>query len=89
MTFMEYKKTFTKEEIDELIHWFDTHQYEKELDLGIGVSTKNLDQSIPPLIHVARTKYMSPVFSGQIYMLFRIRDALIQQNKVLGEVSQS
>lgn len=78
----QYKPTFTKQDVDELVNWFNTHQFEDELDLGNGVSTTNLHQSIKPMIHIAQTKYENRTFSGQIYMLYRIRDALIQQNKV-------
>lgn len=74
---MEYKPTYTKEEIDELTIWFETHTYEKELDLGDGIYIKNLDETIPPMLHVAQTKYENRTFSGQIHQLFRIREALL------------
>lgn len=74
---MEYKPTYTKEEIDELTNWFETHTYEKELDLGDGIYIKNLDETIPPMLHVAQTKYENRTFSGQIHQLFRIREALL------------
>ena len=74
---MEYKTTYTKAEIDELVNWFATHEYDKELDLGGGLYIKDLDVTIPPMLHVAQTKYDNKTFSGQIHQLFRIREALL------------
>ena len=74
---MEYKTTYTKAEIEELVNWFATHTFEKELDLGGGLYIKNLDETIPPMLHVAQTKYDNKTFSGQIHQLFRIREALL------------
>jgi hypothetical protein len=82
---MDYKTTYTKADIEELEKWFATHTYEKELDLGGGLYIKDLDFTIPPLMHAARTQYDNKTFSGQIHQLYRIRRALIEQNKVTGE----
>ena len=82
---MEYKTTYTKEEIDELTNWFSTHQFEQEIDLGNGISTKNLDETLKPMLHIAHTKYDQRIFSGQIHLLFKIREELIKKNKVLGQ----
>lgn len=82
---MTYKTTYTKAEMDELINWFTTHQFEKELDLGSGMYISDIDVTVPPLIHVAKTKYDNRVFSGQINLLYKIKDTLIAQNKVIGE----
>lgn len=80
---MEYKPTFTKEEIDELVEWFNTHKYEQAVDLGNGISTANLVETLKPMIRIAQTKYDNRTFSGQIHVLFQIRDTLIRQGKVL------
>ena len=53
---MEYKPTYTKEEVDELEHWFDTHTYETELDMGSGLHIADLRNTLPQMLHVARTK---------------------------------
>ena len=82
---MEYKTAYKKEEIEELVNWFATHTYEKELDLGGGLYIKDLETTIPAMVHVAQTKYDNRTFSGQIYQLYRIRDELLKQNKVIGE----
>jgi len=82
---MEYKTTYTKEEVNELVNWFTTHTFEKELDMGGGIYVRDVQMAIGPMIHVAKTQYENKTFSGQIYMLFRIRDELLKQNKVTGE----
>ena len=82
---MEYKSSFTQEETEELISWFNTHQFEKEVDLGQGIVVKDLNKALPPLLHIAKTKYENTCFSGQIFILFRIREELIKQGKVIGE----
>ena len=82
---MEYKATYTKEEVDELVTWFDTHTYEQSIDLGSGISIPNVSTTVKQMSHIARTKYDNRRFSGQIFVLFRIREELIKQNKVLGE----
>ncbi|MBR2630857.1 MAG: hypothetical protein IKD25_04940 [Bacteroidaceae bacterium] len=82
---MEYKPTFTKEEIEDIIHWFATHKLEQDIDLGNGVHIRELDTALKQLTHIAKTRHDNRVFSGQIYMLFKIKDELIKQGKVLGE----
>jgi hypothetical protein len=82
---MDYKPTFTKEEIEDIIQWFSTHKLEQDIDLGNGVHIRELDTALKQLVHIARTRYDNRVFSGQIYMLFKIKDELIKQGKVLGE----
>ena len=80
---MEYKTTYTKKEIDELVDWFTTHTFEKELDMGGGINIRDVQMAIGPLIYMAQTQYENKTFSGQIYFLFRIRDELLKQNENL------
>lgn len=82
---MEYKPTYTKEEVDELVNWFSTHTFEKELDMGGGIYIRDVQMAIGPMMHIAKTKYENRTFSGQIFLLFRMRDELLKQNKVTGE----
>ena len=82
---MEYKPTYTKEEIDELVNWFTSHTFEKEMDMGHGIYLNDVEKAIAPLMHMARTQYENRNYSGSIHFLFRIRDELIKQNKVTGE----
>lgn len=82
---MEYKPTYTKEEVDELVQWFAAHTFENEVDLGDGIYISDLQRTLPPMLHIAQTKHDSRTFSGQICMAFKIREELIKQNKVTGE----
>lgn len=82
---MEYKPKYTKDEVDDLVNWFTTHTFEKELDVGGGIYIKNMQKAVESMIQIAQTKYENTTFSGQIYLLFRMRDELLKQNKVTGE----
>jgi hypothetical protein len=82
---MEYKPTYTKEEVAELENWFATHTFEKELDMGGGIYIDDVQMAIGPMLHIARTKYDNRNFSGQIHHLFMMREELLKQNKVTGE----
>ena len=82
---MEYQTSFTKEEIDELAQWFATHECEQEIDLGNGIHIKHLDETLRPMLHIARIKHDNRAFSGQIHVLFKIKEELLKQNKVKGE----
>lgn len=82
---MEYKPEYTKDEVDELVHWFNTHTYENEVDLGGGILIGDIQKTLPRMLHIAQTKYENRTFSGQIQLAFRIREELIKQNKVTGE----
>lgn len=79
---MTYKSTYTKEEVEELVNWFDTHTYENEIDLGKGIHIVDMKTAITPMRNIALTKYNNRSFSGQIQMFFRIREELIKQGKV-------
>ena len=82
---MEYKSSFTKEEIDELEQWFATHEFEQEIDLGSGIHISHVDETLKPTLHIAHAKHDNRAFSGQIHILFKIKEELIKQNKVKGE----
>lgn len=79
---MEYKRTYKKDEVQELYQWFDTHQFENEIELGFGVSVKNVKETIKNSRFIVLEKYDNPTYSGQIQLLFHLRDELIKQGKV-------
>lgn len=79
---MGYKPTYTKEEVEELNNWFATHTFENELDLGGGIYIEDLRKTLPPMLHIAMNRYDSRTFSGQVHLVFKIREELIKQNKV-------
>ena len=79
---MEYKATYTKEEVEELMEWFNTHEYENEVDLGEGQLIKDVKKCAKALSHTTLTQHSNTTFSGSICNLFRIREELIKQNKI-------
>ena len=79
---MTYKPTYTKEEVEELVNWFDTHQYANELVLAPGLNITNMKAALTQMRNIALNKYDNRSFSGQIQLLFRIREELIKQGKV-------
>lgn len=79
---MTYKPTYTKEEVEELVNWFDTHEYENEVDLGHGICVSDISTTIVPMRNIALKKFDNRSFSGQIQLLFRIKEELIKQGKV-------
>lgn len=79
---MEYKSTYTEEDVKELYKWFDEQHYENTVDLGHGVNVKDVKLLVESSRTVAFKKSDNPTYSGQIYLLFRVRDELIKQGKV-------
>lgn len=79
---MNYKPTYTKEEVEELVNWFDNHKYANEVDLGYGLYVGNVAFTLNHMRNIALTKYENRSFSGQVQLLFKIREELIKQDKV-------
>lgn len=79
---MEYKATYNKEEVEELIEWFRTHEYENEVDLGEGQRINDIKKCVNALTHTTLTQHTNTTFSGSICNLFRIREELIKQGKI-------
>lgn len=73
-----FKRTYTKEEAEELVRWIDKFKPEGELDLGHGVCIKELKVFSQQVRHVAVEKYSSPTFAGQISLMMDVRDLLSQ-----------
>lgn len=82
---MDYKREYSKEEVTELVDWFKTRKFEQDLDLGSGLHITELDKTITQFTHLALNSHGNPVFSGPITMLFRIREELIKQKKIIEE----
>ena len=79
---MEYKSTYTAEDVKELYKWFDEQHYENAVNLGHGVNVKDVKMLVDSSRTVALAKYDNPTYSGQIHFLFMVREALINQGKV-------
>lgn len=81
---MEYKATYTKEEVDELMEWFSNNEYENAVDIGHGQHIMDVKKCVNALRHTTTTQYTNSTFSGSICVLFKIREELIKQGKVKG-----
>ncbi|MCM1311327.1 MAG: hypothetical protein NC206_07200 [Bacteroides sp.] len=80
---MEYKSRYTKEEAEELVKWFESHKYENELKIDKAQHITDLKKSLTQFTYIALTQYDNPNFSGFISNLFKIREELIKQGKVI------
>lgn len=77
---MNFKKQYTHEEIEEVVAWFEKHQAEVPQTLNLDKATHIPDfpSTLHTYIEIARTHCDNPTYSGQIYTLFRMRDAMLQ-----------
>ena len=77
---MEYKKTYTKEEVNEVITWFRQHQDMLPDTLQLNASTvyKDFKKTIELYFDIALAHHEKPCYGGQIYHLFQIREKLIE-----------
>lgn len=71
-----YKRTYTKEEADDLVKWIDTAKPSGELDLGQGVLIRDLAKFAAQVKHIAQEKYDNTTFSGQIALMMDVRARL-------------
>ena len=68
-----YKRSYTKEEAEDLVKWIDTFKPSGELDLGDGVLIRDLKKFSEQVKHIAKEKYNNPTFSGQIGLMRDVR----------------
>ncbi len=71
-----YKRTYTKEEAQELIDWIDKTHPKGEIDLGQGVFISDLEKFSTQVRHIAIEKYNNPTFGGQISLMMDVRKKL-------------
>ena len=71
-----YKRTYTKEEADDLVKWIEAFKPSGEMDLGDGVFIKDLRKFSEQVKHIAKDKYNNPTFSGQIALMMDVRAKL-------------
>ncbi len=79
---MEYKSTYSAEEVKELYQWFDEHEYENSIELGYGIKVMDIKMLLDRSHSIAVKKHNNPTYSGQINFLFQVQQALIEQGKV-------
>jgi hypothetical protein len=80
---MEFKKGYTLEEMKELYKWFDEQKYENSIDMGHGIKVNDVKTLVEGSRTVAFAKPENPTYSGQLRFLFNVREALIEQGKVI------
>jgi hypothetical protein len=71
-----YKRTYTKEEAEDLVKWIETAKPTGEIDLGQGVMIRDLEVFASQVKHIALEKYDNPTFSGQISLMMDVRERL-------------
>ncbi len=71
-----YKRTYTKEEADDLVRWIEQTKPSGEIDLGDGVFIRDLKKFSDQVKHIAKEKYDNPTFSGQIGLMMDVRTKL-------------
>ncbi len=77
-----YKPTYTKEEVEELLHWFDSNTYDNEVNIGSGQHVNDVKKCVNMLRYTAIERHNNTTFSGPISVLFTIKESLIEQGKV-------
>lgn len=78
---MEYKKQYTKEEVEELAAWLEAHRKQMPKDFYLDKATHigNLPEMVPFYIDIIRKHHENSTYSGQVYTIFRMRDVLKEQ----------
>jgi len=79
---MDYKKTYTKEEAEELLRWFDSHECDQEVDLGHGLVVKDFKKLVSQSRNILEKKYGNTTYSGQIQFLYRLQEEMIRKGLV-------
>lgn len=75
---MDYKKQYTAAELAELKAWFAAHkdQLPATLQLDQATFVPDVARAVAQLEEIADLHYANPTFSGQIYLLFKIRQKI-------------
>ena len=75
---MIYKKQYTEEEIADLKKWFEEHKDKLPSTLQLDTATfiPNVEQAVRQLMDIADIHRHNPTFSGQIYLLYRIKEKI-------------
>ena len=74
----EYKKAYSAEELREIENWFQQREESLPAELHIGkeMFIPDLKHTLKIYLENAKLHRDNPTFSGQTYLLFRIRDLL-------------
>ena len=76
---MDYKSIFSKEELKELTDWFKERKDKLPETLQVDDATfvKDLRQTVDYYLRLVELYHDKRAFSGQLYLLERIRNKLI------------
>lgn len=77
---MNFKKNFSAEEIEELCSWFNENAdtLPESLQLDKSLFIKDLKHTIKLFIPLAKERRESQCFNGQIFLLFKIREKVLE-----------
>ncbi len=77
---MQYKKHFTTEELNEILEWFDTNRNKLPNSLKLDNATyiKDFKRTLQLYYDIAREHRDNPTYSGQIYHLFQMKEAVLK-----------
>lgn len=78
---MQFKKTYTAEEVDEVIRWFEDHMDSLPETVQLDVATRITDfpRTVRLYFDIARLHHDNPTYAGQVLHLFRMREAVEAQ----------
>ena len=69
-----FKKSYTKEEAEELLRWIDTKPT-GTVDLGEGIVIKDIAYFVSQMRSIVKERYMNRAFAGQFEILCRLKEA--------------
>ena len=77
---MDYKSIFSKEELNELTDWFNERKDKlpETLQVDDAIFVKDLRQTVDYYLRLVELYHDKRAFSGQLYLLERIRKKLIE-----------
>ena len=73
---MEFKPTYTKKEVKELVDWFENNEYPHSINLGGRIKIDDMAKTVKQLSHLALTQHDNRNSCGPIAMLFQIREKI-------------
>lgn len=75
---MDYKTSYTKEEMDELADWLEDHldRMPAKLDMNEFIHIADLPFTVKQVVENLRKGQGSIAFSGQVHQFYLLRDAI-------------
>lgn len=84
---MEYKKTYSPEELEDIISWTTTNmnRLPKSLQLDKATFIPDLKQTMKNYIEICQVHAENPTYGAQIRHIFMMREKLLEDNLLLPE----